>query len=57
MEWKEIKEAIREDKKIYYGSDWKKRLFRSITGKDFYLTGKYIIFARKAGYYKENRKS
>jgi len=56
MEWKEIKEAIKEDKKIYFGEERTKRIFHKITKKDFYLTGKYIIAARKAGYFKENRK-
>lgn len=56
MEWKEIKEAIKEDKIIYFGLEKKKRIFHKITSKDFYLTGKYIIYARKAGYFKENSK-
>jgi hypothetical protein len=55
VEWNEIKEAIKEDKIIYFGNTLLKKLFYKITQKDFYLTGKYIIYARKAGYYKENR--
>lgn len=55
MKWKEVKEAIKEDKEIYFGKNRLNRFFHKITQKDFYLTGKYIIYARKAGYFKENR--
>lgn len=54
MEYQEIKEAIKEDKLIYHGNGIKK-LFHYLTSNKFYLTGNYVIYARKAGYFKENR--
>lgn len=55
---KEIKECIKLDKKIYFHSgDIEKDIFHKITQSNFYLIGKYIIYSRKAGFYKENRKS
>ncbi len=53
--YKELREIIAEDKQYYYGTGLK-RIFRMITHNPLYQRGKYIIIARKAGYYAENRK-
>ena len=47
---KELREAISEDKEYYYGVGGK-RIYRVITHNPLYQRGKYIIAARKAGYY------
>lgn len=53
---KVLREAITEDKKYYYGGGVK-RLYRMITHNPLYQRGKYIIVARKAGYYFLHRSS
>ncbi|WP_297236232.1 hypothetical protein [uncultured Flavonifractor sp.] len=47
---KELREVISEDKEYYYGGGVK-RIYRGITHNPLYQRGKYIISARKAGYY------
>lgn len=47
---KKLKQAIAEDKEYYYGSGLKK-VYRVLTYNPLYRRGKYIIAARKAGYY------
>ena len=47
---KELREVISEDKDYYYGGGGK-RIYRVITHNPLYQRGKYIITARKAGYY------
>lgn len=57
MTKKELKEIIKEDKKIYfYNEDIEKRCFHLLVKSFWFEAGKYIIISRKAGYYKENRK-
>ncbi|MDC7288823.1 hypothetical protein NXH76_13520 [Blautia schinkii] len=48
-----LKIAIAEDKEYYYG-EWFKRIYRMMTHNPVYQRGKYIIVARKAGYYSLN---
>lgn len=48
---KELREAIWEDKEYYYGGGGVKSIYRMITHNPLYQRGKYIIAARKAGYY------
>lgn len=50
---KELREIINEDKKYYYGGGIK-RIYRFLTHHPLYRRGKYIIIARKAGYYTLN---
>lgn len=57
MDIKEIKEIIKEDKRLYFEENVQKRLFHKIVKNFSYYIGKYIIYARLSGYYKENRKS
>lgn len=45
-----MREIILEDKEYYYGGGVK-RIYRVITHNPLYQRGKYIIAARKAGYY------
>ena len=47
---KELREVISEDKEYYYGGGVK-RIYRVITHNPLYQRGKYIIVARKVGYY------
>ena len=49
----DLKNIIREDKKYYYGSGLKK-IYRFLTHNPLYQRGRYIIIARKAGYYSVN---
>lgn len=52
----DLKEIITEDKEYYYGGG-AKRVYRAITHNPLYQRGKYIIAARKAGYYFLHRNS
>lgn len=56
MTKKELKEIIREDKKLYFSEKFQEKVFHFLTRSFLHDIGKYIICARKAGYYKENRK-
>lgn len=47
---KELRKVIFEDKDYYYGRGTK-RIYRAITHNPLYQRGRYIIIARKAGYY------
>lgn len=47
---KELREIIYEDK-VYYYCKGIKRIYRMITHNPLYQRGKYIIVARKAGYF------
>lgn len=54
MDKKELKEIIKEDKKFYFGE--KKDYYRRFLLSDNYRKiGKLIIYARKYGYYYENK--
>lgn len=52
----ELKAAIAEDKAYYYGCGVK-HFFRFITHNPLYQRGRYIVIARKAGYYSLNNNS
>lgn len=47
---KKMREIMDEDKEYYYGGR-AKRIYRMLTHNPLYRRGKYIIVARKAGYY------
>lgn len=53
---KELREIIAEDKKYYYDKGLK-RLYRIMTHNPLYQRGRYIIIARKAGYFSMNNRS
>lgn len=52
----ELRKIILEDKEYYYGKGLK-RVYRIITHNPLYQRGRYIIVARKAGYYSLNSDS
>jgi len=51
-----LREAIAEDK-LYYWGIGKKRVLRIISHNPLYQRGKYIVVARKAGYYTINNRT
>lgn len=55
MTKKELKEIIKEDKSIYFGKINAIYLYRKLTKNTYYEIGKYIIIARKAGFYKNHK--
>ena len=55
MNSKELKNAIREDREYYFGVV--KCIYRMLTYNPLYRRGKYIIAARKAGYYATHSQS
>lgn len=53
---KNLQEAISEDREYYFGKG-KRRIYRMLTHNPLYQRGKYIIVARKVGYYSLYKKS
>ena len=52
----ELKEIINEDKEIYYGKYSIKRIYKFLVKDNYVQIGKYVIYSRKAGFYKKTRK-
>ena len=52
MDKRELKKIIKEDKEFYFEKSLFKRLYKRFSVNEFFWIGKYVILARKSGFYK-----